>query len=234
MRVISSIYYNVKLQYRHGFYAAYLVVCAVYIGIMLLFSPSIRLFLAPLLVFSDPAMLGLFFVGGIILMEREEQSLDALMVTPLRPTEYFLAKIVSLTLLAVLSSLALAVAGSGGFGFSMYLFLPAVLLTSSACIMTGVAVASRSDSVVSYIMSVVPITIVMVLPFVDYFGLWTSPWFYLIPTHASLTLIGGSFAAGGVAPWEIGASVAVLAAWNVGAWFWGDRRFRRHVIEGKE
>jgi len=229
MRLASATRYNIRLQFRHGFYYAYLVVCVVYVILLYLLAPKAREIVTPLLIFSDPAMLGIFFIGGIVLLERSDNTLQSLFVTPLRTAEYCFAKVISLAVLALSSSLILAAAGKGGVNLNWPLLVLGVILTSGLVTMTGLAVSARADTVPGYILSVIPLVIVISLPVLPYFGVLDTHWFFLIPTHASITLIRGGFSPGAAPLWELLLSITLLAVWNLAAWKWAEQRFETYL-----
>lgn len=139
------------------------------------------------LVFSDPVMLGFMFTGVMILFEKSGNTLQALAVTPVRPGEYFASKALSLTLLALLMSLGMTLAGAGT-RFGLIFFLPAVIFTSVLFVFIGIAGASRVKTFNQYFI-VIPICMApAVLPFLNFFQI-TDTWiWYVIPTQASLLL----------------------------------------------
>lgn len=226
--------YNIKLQFRHGFYYAYLFVCVVYIILLRLLGPGLREILTPVLIFTDPSMLGIFFIGGIVFLERDDNTLQTLFVTPLRSGDYCMSKALSLGFLALLSSLVLAVAGKGGFAFDWIALITGTLLTSTLFTFTGLGISVRSNSVIDYIMSVIPLVITAALPLLRYFEVVNSALFYLIPTQAALSLLKNGFSPGAVGGWELGMSAGILFVWNIAAWWWAGRRFRQHLAGAME
>lgn len=234
MNLAALSLYNVKLQFRHGFYYAYIFVCAVYIILLRLAGPGIRELLTPVLIFSDPSMLGIFFVGGIVLLERDDNTLQSLFVTPMKSGDYCIAKAVSLGVLALSSSLILAVAGKGGFGFDWPSLIGGTVLTSALFTFTGLGFSVRADSVISYILTVIPVVTAAAVPLLHYFKITGSYLFYLIPTQASLTLITAGFSPGSAPLWELLLSGGILIVWNAAAWRWARHRFRKHLAGAME
>lgn len=234
MNLLSLSLYNVKLQYRHGFYYAYLFVCIVYIILLRLLSPDMRELLTPVVIFSDPSMLGIFFVGGIVFLERDDNTLQSLFVTPMRAGDYCITKALSLGFLALISSIALAVAGKGGIDFDWPSMITATVLTSFLFTFAGLGISVRTDSIIDYIMTVVPVVIAAALPFLRYFAVTDSPMLYLLPTQASLTLLKNGFSPGTVPVGEIFLSVGLLIVWNIAAWRWAGHRFRQHLAGAME
>lgn len=81
-RFIAAMSNDIRFQYRYGFYLLYLVVSIVYAGVLLAAPQSWRPLAAAVILFSDPAALGMFFMGGIVLFEKSERTLDFLSSPP--------------------------------------------------------------------------------------------------------------------------------------------------------
>ena len=234
MNLVTLSLYNVKLQFRHGFYYAYLFITVVYIIGLRLLAPGLREFVTPVLIFSDPSMLGIFFVGGIVLLERNDNTLESLFVTPLKSGDYCIAKALSLGILALSSSLVLAVAGTGGFGFDWPSLIVGTFLTSTLFTFTGLSLSVRTEQVIGYILTAVPIVVVAAAPLLNFLGATDSYLFYLIPTQASLSLLAGGVTPGSVPVRELIMSTGILLVWNAGAWLWAGHRFRKHLAGAME
>ena len=96
MRFTSALKYDLKFQIRHGFYYAYAFVVTFYLIALLNIPLGIREWVTTLVIFSDTSVLGFFFVGSIILLERGQGTLNTLFVTPIRLHEFLLSKSLSL------------------------------------------------------------------------------------------------------------------------------------------
>ena len=108
MRILAAIRSDIKFQLKHGFYGIYAVVSIIYL-IVLSFLPNEYLkYVLPTLIYSDPSGLGLFFFGGIVMLEKMQGIINYIVVTPLTTREYILSKVISLTLLAVVVSIVLS------------------------------------------------------------------------------------------------------------------------------
>ncbi len=75
------------------------------------------------MIFSDPAVLGFFFIGGLVMLEKGQGIVDLVIVTPLRIREYVLSKVLSLAIIAIIVSLAIAI-------FAQRVFNPVILIVS--------------------------------------------------------------------------------------------------------
>lgn len=225
MRFAAALRFDIRFQVRHGFYAVYAVVTLLYILVLRALPEQVRDVLLPVVVFTDPALLGLIFIGAIVLLEKEERTLESLFVTPLRLGEYLASRLLSLGLLSVSSSTAIVVGVTGRLPVP-HLFFPGVLLTAGIFTLLGFAVAARVRSFNEFIFAAAGVMLPACVPLVDHFGLVHSPLFYIFPTRASLLLIRGN---------STGAAEAVYAFAYLAVWFWlawrlAVREFRARVI----
>jgi fluoroquinolone transport system permease protein len=226
-RLLSTIRFDVLFQFRHGFYYVYAVVSVLYILVLKSVGGELKEVLAAMMVFSDTSVLGFFFVGSIVILERDQNTLESLFVTPLRPYEYIISKAVSLTILsAVMSSVIMFV--SFGKAFNPYPVLAGVILSSMFFTLVGIIVSVYSPNVNQYLMMTVPSMIVFFLPLLDYFGLVRTPVFYIFPTQAALTLIDGGFNA--INPVEAIYAFLMLLLWITAAWYLSGRMFFKYII----
>jgi fluoroquinolone transport system permease protein len=226
-RVWAATGNDVRLQWRQGFYAAYLLVTALYVA-LLRFTPAGRYpRVVPLLVFSDPAVFGFFFAGALVILERDDGMMQTLFVTPLGVGEYIAAKVVSLTTIAVLTSLAIA-AGAAGLGFDVALLTVGVALTAAFIIQIGLALAARFGTINRFMLGGSVVTMILAAPLLVFTGIADWLWVRALPTHASLLLIGGAFAEPPPTAAAVTWSVVWLAACNLVAYLWARRWIERH------
>lgn len=227
MRLTAAIRHDLRFQFRHGFYYAYLLVTVLYVVLLRILPESIRGMASVLVIFSDPAALGCFFIGGIVLLEKGQNTLESLFVTPLRLREYLAAKVASLAVLAVASSVAIVLLAQG-IPAHPGAFLTGVILSSVFFTLTGCILAARARDVNGYLLSVTLYLTVLSLPVLDYLGVAKSVLFYAFPTQASLVLLDAGFQSRPA--WELWYGTAVLLAWSALAYTWAYRRFRKYVI----
>ncbi|MBN2600369.1 MAG: hypothetical protein JXR87_00085 [Candidatus Marinimicrobia bacterium] len=227
MRLANAIKYDLRLQFRHGFYYAYLIVCIVYIVVIRSLPIEIRQPALVLTLLTDPSILGFLFLGGIILLEKSQKTLDGIFITPIRMEEYIWSKVISLTVLAVLSSFLITVA-SVGFSFNpIWLFL-GIGLSSVLFIFLGFTLVSFTKTVNGYLLSSPIYFILAIAPVLDYFGVFDSPLFYIIPTQSSITLIDAAFAP--KAAIELTLSVILLVIYNYLAYRWARNWFYKYIV----
>ena len=70
-RLTRSVANDLRLQYRHKFYHVYLVITILYLAALRLIPADARPVVLSLLIFTDPAMLGFFFVAALVLFEKD-------------------------------------------------------------------------------------------------------------------------------------------------------------------
>ena len=182
--------------------------------------------------FLDPALIGIMFVGALVLFEKTENTLQALTVTPMKMRNYFLAKIISLTLLSVVAAtLFLFLVHGLEFNY-LYMFL-GIILTSVFLILLGFILSSRCNSINQYLLNVGAFNLVLFIPpMLHLSGLYQNVVFYLWPSLASFFLLKGVFSE--VALGETIYSVAYLALWATLCYYLAKRAFYKHIVMGGE
>lgn len=230
-RFCSVLGYDILFQFRNGFYHAYLFLTVLYV-ILLRFIPlPERGDFLVLLLFMDNCVLGFFFVGGLMLLEKNDNLFQSLFITPLRQGEYLLSKAVSLGLISLVSSLILQLA-TMGIPERWFLFSMGILLSSSMFTLLGIAIGSVSSSINDYFARSILPSLVLALPLLPFFGitLWTP--FLVFPTTASLLLLQTSYQ-------EIPTGFAFYALLflllsNAVVWHWAMSRFKGHILLQKK
>jgi fluoroquinolone transport system permease protein len=155
MRLLHAVWADVRFQLKHGFYLIYVILTIMYLIILSFLTEDILSVALPLVVFSDPSVLGLFFIGGIILLEKGQGVLMVLVVSPLRTMEYIMSKVISLALISVLAAFAIAF-------FSHYpstnwlLLLLATILTSALFTLIGIMINAGCETVNQYMLRTIP------------------------------------------------------------------------------
>ena len=191
MRFLSAFKNDIDFQMRYGFYFLYAFFSAFYIAVLGVTPPAYRKLVASLIVLSDPAMLGVFFVGGIWLLEKGEGLHLFWCVSPLRPIEYVLSKSVSLAVLSTLSAVLIAFVSMGG---TAHLTLLAFSVFAGAVVfnLAGLWVASFARSVNHYMILVtLPAMFLSIPPVLTAFG-FSHPFFELFAGTALWRMIASS------------------------------------------
>lgn len=227
MRLTAAIAYDIKLQFRHGFYYAYLVISLFYMALLQLLPSSAREMANILLTFTDPSMLGFFFIGGLVLLEKGQDIHNTLFVTPYKPEEYIFSKTLSLTLLSALSSYMIHVS-QFGFTTKPLLLMLGVVMTSIFFTLAGMGVAFRCRSLNGFFFLSTLVALVFVLPLSDYLQIWSTPLYHLLPTQASLLLLRSVFEP--IPPLQWIYAILLLAGWSGLAFLWARYSFRKFIM----
>ncbi len=192
MRFINSVRADMKFQMKQGFYFVYAVITVMYLIILSFLPPNVLKITLPLIVFSDPSVLGLFFIGAIIMLEKSQGVLMVLVVSPLRTIEYILSKTLSLAFISVLAALVITL-------FSKYhsvnwlLLVISIILTSSIFTLCGIMINAGCNSVNQYMLKTIPYMLLLVLPCLSLIQFPYSYLFTVIPSVAALRLMLGAY-----------------------------------------
>jgi fluoroquinolone transport system permease protein len=230
MSLPTMLRWDVDLQIRYGFYAVYAVVTVLFSAGLLLVPPGVRTDLLVLVLFGDPGFLGFYFVGALVLFEKNEGVLDALVTSPLSIRAYLTAKVVSLSAIA-LAGASVVTLVVHGTDFDLLWFLLGLGLTAGLFVLVGFAAVARFDSLNAYFLTAILYLLPLSLPLLDHLDIVSHPLFYLLPTQASLVLLGAAFEP--TPTWELAYGVGYLLTASAVAWVLARRRFVRHVVRGE-
>lgn len=188
MRFVHLLRWDMRFQARYGFYLLYGFLTALYTLVLVSLPPSWQSRAAALLIFSDPAAMGLFFMGAIILLEKSQRVTPCLAASPLRAREYVCSKVLSLSTIALPAAAVLgtAVKCSRLPGMLLGTFLSSVLFT-----LLGLIIAARISSLNRFLLVTVPVEILAFLPAaLHLFGV-SPAWLGWYPANACMDLIAG-------------------------------------------
>jgi len=228
VRLRSAFKYDVLFQLRHGFYAAYAIVAAGYIIGINSLPEQYRVSALIVAIFTDASILGFFFVGGLILLEKSQKIMEALFVTPFRYAEYYCSKVLSLTVLASLVSVTMVLFIKGVPKHPL-IFIAGVLLSSTFFVLLGILAATRASSVNGYFITSIFYVTVLMVPLLGYFKIFDTGVYYILPSKASLLLFIGAFE--GIETKDLVYSLLYLPFCSIPVAILGDKWFRRYVME---
>jgi fluoroquinolone transport system permease protein len=228
-RLLATIHCDAIVQLRQGFYYAtafVLIVCVVVVSRI----PAVNLsWLLPALVLGNLMMNTFYFIGGLVLLEKGEGTLEAQVVTPLRTWEYLASKIGTLTLLALVENIVIVIL-LAGFGFGLLSLATSIVLTSILYCLGGVVAVVRYDSINEYLMPSVLYSSLLSAPLGPYLIQWDGWVLYLHPLHATLLLAQAAFQPVGY--WQMVYGILYPTIWIGVMVYFGQRAFRRFIITG--
>jgi fluoroquinolone transport system permease protein len=227
-RFASTLRLDVTLQFRNKFY--HIGVMVALLGIFALrglFDHQTLKIVLPVLYLIGLAGTTYFFIGGLVIFEKSERTIDSLIITPLRFQEYLLSKLVTLSALATVESVVITVA-TVGLDFHGPLLVSGIVLMAGFYTLLGYIVVLRYQSVTDFLMPSLAYSLILQLPFLPYFGVWENALFYLIPTQAPFLLMQAAFQP--VENWQIvygfGYSLLSIAFCVV----WARRAFHHFIV----
>ncbi|HHS81957.1 MAG TPA: hypothetical protein ENJ68_00420 [Devosia sp.] len=185
--VIPLLRYELILQSRNKIYLAYGFVLGIETLFFVLLGKFVPTWSAALFFYSDPAVLGFFFLGALMMLERSENTRPVLATTPISAWDYFWCKTLSLTALSLvaLSVLALAIHAS----INWPLLLVSVTLISLTFIATGFFFALTFKTVTAYLMGSAAAFIPIMLPMFWALSPNMPPYLAVLPPVAHFRLI---------------------------------------------
>lgn len=228
----STILCDLRLQFRNGFYYAAAFVAGFWAFALSRIPPKGVVVWIPLFVLSNILINTFYFMAGLVLLEKTEGSLIAQSVTPLRPWEYLVSKLVTLSLVSVCESLLIILLGYRE-AFALPQFLIGVLLSAVLFSLGGFLLVSRYDSINEFLFPSFLFALFFVPPFLSYFGFIESAWIYLHPLQGPMLWTRAAF--GTMATWEVLYSAAYPILWIAAAFLLSTRVFERFVgtVEGE-
>jgi fluoroquinolone transport system permease protein len=218
---------DVVLQFRNGFHYAVVFVLVCW-AVVLTQLPRLDWdWILPPVVFGNLSMVSFYFIGGLVLLEKGEGTLEAQTVTPLRTGEYLASKVVTLTVLSLAENLIM-VACAVGLGFRVVPLAAGIVLASVLYAFVGFVAVSRYDAINEFIFPSVFYLLGLSLPYLRYFGLWQSPLLYLHPLQGPLILMTAAFGPAPAWEWAYGLLYPVL--WIVAVSLWSQRAFDCFIV----
>jgi fluoroquinolone transport system permease protein len=165
MRLRNLILGDIRFQYKYGFYFVYIILTIIYICLLNLIPSVWRVNGAAIMIYSDPAAMGLFYMGAIVLLEKSQRVINSLAVSPVKISEYILSKVLSLGVISTFVGLFIATSihmehlilvGIGTF-------LGSVLFS-----LLGLILAANIISLNQFILATVPVEIICFVPPIAY------------------------------------------------------------------
>ena len=190
MRVKSLFLGDVRFQFKYGFYFLYLFFSLLYIGLLYAFPVQWKKTAAILMIFSDPAAMGLYFMGAIVLFEKSERVLNSIAISPVKAYEYVLSKLCSIGFISVIVALAIGL-GSQIITNAFY-FITGVFLCSCLFSAIGLIVACKISTLNQFVVATIPFEILINLPAIAWLFGYKKSWLLLHPGVCLMELCSDS------------------------------------------
>lgn len=187
MKVLQLTLGDIRFQFKYGFYFVYAVFTGFYIVVLKVLPEDWVEKLALLFIFSDPAALGLIFMGAIIHLEMWEHTIHSFYVAPITPMEYLTAKLVSLSVISLGVGLLIGISVqviTHTLWFIFGLFLGSLFFSA-----LGFIVAFKSSSLNQFFLMIIPGLILIMIPGTSYLFGFHHPLLLLHPGIGMLEIL---------------------------------------------
>lgn len=191
MRLKKLFLLDMRFQAKYGFYFLYAALTGIYIAVLFALPENWKEKAAAILIFSDPASMGLFFMGAIVLLEKSQHTTCALAVSPVHAAEYVIAKVSSLSAISLVVAAILALVADADH---LYIVLFGTFISSVIFTLFGIIVATKIVSLNQFILWTVPIEIVCFIPAILHLFRITPAWCGYYPVNVCMDMVSGHLA----------------------------------------
>lgn len=188
MRLRNLFLLDMRFQAKYGFYFLYAALTAIYITVLFALPENWKEKAAAIFIFSDPASMGLFFMGAIVLLEKNQHTPCAFAVSPVRVAEYVIAKVSSLSAISLVVVAILALAASVD---NLHMVLFGRFISSVIFTLFGIIVATKIASLNQFILWTVPIETVCFVPAILHLFKITPVWCRYYPVNVCMDMVSG-------------------------------------------
>ncbi len=190
MRLKKLFLLDMRFQAKYGFYFLYAVLTLIYIIVLFVLPENWKERAVAILIFSDPASMGLFFMGAIVLLEKSQHTTCALAVSPVHATEYVIAKVGSLSAISIVVAAILALAADTD---NLHIVLFGTFISSVIFTLFGIIAATKIASLNQFILWTVPIEAVCFVPAILHLFKIIPAWCGYYPVNVCMDLVSGNF-----------------------------------------
>jgi len=224
----AAVRMDFHLQRHYGFWYATAFVVLLWIGVLQLVPDPLIGPAMPYLLMADLAFM-MFFVAGALFFEKGERTVFALLTTPLRFRHYLTAKLLTMSVLALVTCVVVVLIDYGP-SVAPLPFLAGVILMTLLMLLAGFVTAPLFPSISEWILPSTLVLTVLNTPIVGYSGLYPHPAFALVPTDGPLLLLGAAFHQVDLSTGQWVYAVGYPALWIAGLCLLAKRVFHRYVV----
>ena len=234
-RFLSTMRMDVLMQVRNKLYVIG-IGSGILVALALSRFPADQQFLAvPTLMILVAGGSTLLYVAGLITFERDEGTLNAMIVSPVRTTEYLWSKVITLTTLATIECLIMVFGAWLIIRSMTEIAVPNVIVMLLGIValgvtytLLGIVLIVRYDKITDFLIPMGAIAMVLQLPFLHFLGLVVSPLWLIIPSSAPTMLIRGAYVPLTTVEWiyAFGYTAVQVVALSV----WAYRSFYKNII----
>ncbi|CAN5566874.1 hypothetical protein BH20ACI4_BH20ACI4_18210 [soil metagenome] len=145
-----------------------------------------------LLIYNDPALVGFIFIGISLILEKDQEVLPALFVTPLNHHIYLISRIITLSAIGFIGAFSIVLTAKG-ISFNFLHFSVGAFSTCVLFCLMGIFVVRYTTEILHFLLRAVPLLIFMSLPLLNYFELTDLSFLKLFPVQGGLNLMVNSY-----------------------------------------
>lgn len=214
-----------RLQWRHGFWAAALVLTLVWFALLSLLPPWQRPFWFGIVAAIDITAIGILFGFGLSVLERNQNVSQPLRMTPVPRWQVLLARALWLAVMMVIIQVVLAVPLLA-WG-AVVLMLPGMLLNALFFACVGVWVAKICQTLNQFIVFFSLSGLLWALPILAYSDVLQWPFWWLLPSGGACYLL--AIGSQNLFGWQLGAAGVAQILWALLAFFWALKKDANHA-----
>ncbi len=198
-RLIAAIKWDVLLQAKYGLYAAGSVVTIMWISILYFLPDESMAYAIPMVLFGDLAVVGYLFIAAMMYFEKGQGSIEAVIVTPLREREYIIAKLASILVYVIGTTIIMILFLSIFKTFEVHLLvlILGAIFISLFFTELGFLLSSKYKTFTDFLLPTSLLLMILTIPIIDFFGFTANSSFrfifYLWPTYGQLKILQSGF-----------------------------------------
>ncbi len=163
MLLYASLKTELKFLLKQGVFSVYIFLTVGYLIMLSLMPPSTIKIFMPIVIFSDPSIIGLFFVGAMMMFEKNQGIFSYLAITPLGLKTYIWSKLLSFLILSELAGFAICLLSDYEAINYIVLFF-SIMLVSFLFTLIGFLITITCTTMNQYFMRMIPVMIIFMLP----------------------------------------------------------------------
>lgn len=228
---------DVRVQFRNKLYHIGIVISLLIAGALAALVNMQQLAAAfPAIVILVIGGTTMLYVAGMIIFEKDEGTISAAVVTPMRESEYLVAKVASLVMLATLETFISLAGAVAILSFSEPIIWPnpiwlilGIIAVGAVYTLIGIAMVVRYKSITEFLLPMAFVAVLLQIPFLYFFGLVKHWSLLVVPTSAPTMVIMGAYR--DLAAWEQFYAIGYTILLTVGLSAWAYFAFKKHITE---
>ena len=226
MRFLNLLKNEFRFAVKYGILLLYIIVTTFYVVMLSVIPESAKHTTGAILIFTDPAAMGLFFMGAVMLLEKSQRVNHAISVTPVKTSEYIIAKSFSMLVVGTAAGIVIGIFAKA----NIVGVILAVVLSSFLFSLCAIIVSVKTESLNSFMLGTIPFEMLLCLPAILYqFRVLKSDLWIIHPGVSAIVLLSDKNNL-----WFF--SIISLCLWNVIAFVFSHKAvtgYMQHLGGGK-